>query len=456
MLNIVDQFGTASRIFLTSMWQAGFNHPTLVLEDDGYLPENVFSVYQYFMGEIDQNFNLNQQIRTARPLYFNEVPVPRFWEISADNHSGQIHEGHHLRGKIFYAEPLHLRLVKRVDWYDETGNVRLVDCYNKFGRKFGEMIFDADQKPVHTIYYHLDGFEVIVFNHVTQDVILNYQGQTYKFNDYLALVRFFLDECAINQEEIIFNSLSYCFFVAHTRKQAKRNILFWQEGIGDHLPGNMLTMLASNHYQSDIIIANPVTYQKILSLVDPAYQRNIHLLGYCYPHAIKVKKGQNILIFTNSDQIEQLDKIVHALPQLEFQIGAITEMSSKLMALEQIENVQLHPNLTQDKINELWEHGDIYLDINRGNEILAAVETAYLQNLVIFAFEETMHNGDYIAGQHRFRLDQVDQLIERLDQVSQDDQQAQLARDRQRVHANEISVKEFQTGLKGVLQREEA
>lgn len=168
------------------------------------------------------------------------------------------------------------------------------------------------------------------------------------------------------------------------------------------------------------------------------------------------KKGQNILIFTNSDQIEQLDKIVHALPQLEFQIGAITEMSSKLMALEQIENVQLHPNLTQDKINELWEHGDIYLDINRGNEILAAVETAYLQNLVIFAFEETMHNGDYIAGQHRFRLDQVDQLIERLDQVSQDDQQAQLARDRQRVHANEISVKEFQTGLKGVLQREEA
>lgn len=68
MLNIVDQFGTASRIFLTSMWQAGFNHPTLVLEDDGYLPENVFSVYQYFMGEIDQNFNLNQQIRTARPF----------------------------------------------------------------------------------------------------------------------------------------------------------------------------------------------------------------------------------------------------------------------------------------------------------------------------------------------------------------------------------------------------
>ena len=50
----------------------------------------------------------------------------------------------------------------------------------------------------------------------------------------------------------------------------------------------------------------------------------------------------------------------------------------------------------------------------------------------------------------------MDQLIERLDQVSQDDQQAQLARDRQRVHANEISVKEFQTGLKGVLQREEA
>lgn len=451
MLNIIDQYNRASRIFLTSLWQAGFQHPSLSLEDDGYLPDHVFSVYQYFMGEIDQDFQEISSLKDRQPRYFNEVPVPRYWEIAGDNQSAKITDFHHLRAKIFYAEPLHLRQVKRVDWYDDEGIVRLVDCYNKYGRKFAEMIFDAKQTPVQTIFYHVQGYEVIILNHVTQDIILNDQNQFRKFNNYLELVHFFLNECLEYPQDVIFNTLSYSFFVAHQRKKPGRNLLFWQENIGDQVPGNMLSLLSASNYRGEVIVPNRLTYQKLTSMVDHAKHEQLHLLGYCYPHPEDKKGGHRVLICTNSDQIEQLHAIVTSLPQLEFHIAALTEMSTKLVAFEQFKNVFLYPNVAPDKMKDLWRRSDIYLDINRGNEILSAVEQAYLNHLIILAFEETLHNEAYVAPQHCFGLHRLDSLIETLDRVSSDPQWAHQALTLQKYHANEISIEEFQAGLKGVL-----
>ncbi len=69
--------------------------------------------------------------------------------------------------------------------------------------------------------------------------------------------------------------------------------------------------------------------------------------------------------------------MVETLPDFKFHIAAITEMSDKLMQLDQYANVHLYPSINIDRVNELYQLCDIYLDIDEGNEILNAVEQAF-------------------------------------------------------------------------------
>ena len=57
-------------------------------------------------------------------------------------------------------------------------------------------------------------------------------------------------------------------------------------------------------------------------------------------------------------------------------IGAITEMSTTLMGLGKYDNVKLYPTITQE--DQLFTC-DIYLNINKGGEIVNAIERAMLQ-----------------------------------------------------------------------------
>ncbi len=75
------------------------------------LPEGVTSVYSYYC---------QMEAGHGKPLYFNQIKVPPFWEITGTNGEGEIWEYSEKRAKIFYAEPKHLRHVKNVDWMDKN------------------------------------------------------------------------------------------------------------------------------------------------------------------------------------------------------------------------------------------------------------------------------------------------------------------------------------------------
>ena len=80
MLNVFDSYSRESQDLLHSMKESGFDHPTVVLEPNGFLPDGVESPFIYFLG---------QPKGEKRGRYFNEVPVPDFWEVSGDNSSGK-------------------------------------------------------------------------------------------------------------------------------------------------------------------------------------------------------------------------------------------------------------------------------------------------------------------------------------------------------------------------------
>ena len=87
-------------------------------------------------------------------------------------------------------------------------------------------------------------------------------------------------------------------------------------------------------------------------------------LGYHYQFKRDNFLRRDALILTNSDQIEQVEAIVEALPDVTFRIAAVTEMSSKLLDMLRYPNVVLYQNASPQKIQELYQLSDIYLDIN--------------------------------------------------------------------------------------------
>ncbi|MGN0242034.1 MAG: accessory Sec system glycosylation chaperone GtfB, partial [Candidatus Weimeria sp.] len=128
----------------------------------------------------------------------------------------------------------------------------------------------------------------------------------------------------------------------------------------------------------------------------------VHPLGFIYDFSRKNNHGHDVLICTNSDQIEELDVIVTSLPQLNFHIAAVTEMSERLMAFSRYPNVRLYPVVKKTAVNKLFLKCDLYFDINYGMEILSSVERAFLNNMLILSFKDTVHRRRYTADCHIF------------------------------------------------------
>ena len=127
------------------------------------------------------------------------------------------------------------------------------------------------------------------------------------------------------------------------------------------------------------------------------------------------------MIFTNSDDVENLEDIIKALPDFMIHVAAVTEMSNKLLALDRYENVRLYPNVRQKRIDELFEQCDFLLDINRGKEILGAGERGFLHNHLILTFKDVMHNDRVVAESLRFKAGDYESLTETLKKAAEDE-----------------------------------
>ena len=401
-----DTYSTDSQNLHTSFKLAGKDYPVVVIDDDGFLPDGVTSVYGYFLGEFPEGEKI-----PGKPIYFNQITVPEYWEISANNSSGKVHDLNKERARIFYAEPKHKRLVKVVDWYDDRGVVRSSDHYNRYGALYARTIFNNQGKKVNKSYFDAEGREIIVENFVTKDIILNEGKQVHMFNNKKELILYFMKKTGYEHSRLFFNTLSTSFIVSQELgDNGMGDVLFWQEPVRPDVPGNMKIILDGKATRTGkIMVQNKASYEKFVELgVSTDY---IQSLGYIYPFKKENAYKPEALICTNSDRIAHCQKIVEALPEVHFYIVALTEMSSKLMSMDNYENVSLYPGVKMGILEELFEKCDYYLDINHEAEIVSAVQKAFLYNHAIVAFNETAHNRYYVAQEHIYAMDNVDQMI---------------------------------------------
>lgn len=412
---LFDSYSADSRRLYDSFRLAGCECSVVVLENNDFLPEEAMSAYDLFLGYYGER---GRQL--GKPRFFNEVAVPEHWSINAgvgETNYGRITYQHEEKGRIYYWESPKKYRVKAVDWFDRKGAVRFRDHYNRYGAVCARTVYDGQGKELGKTWFSAGGQEAITKNCVTGDLIVN-DGELVKFfRTEMDMIVYFFRRAGFEQKKVFYNSLANPFLVSERLTAAKKqDVLFWQEDAGDEIPGNMRKILSGQAARTDrIMVQRRSVYKRLLELgADPD---KVHGLGHVHDFKKKNEHRRQALICTNSERIEHCEELIRAFPQMHFHIAAVTLMSPKLMDLGKYENVTLYPGAQADIFDELFQSCDYYFDINHWTEIVSAVYQAFLHNQVIFAFEETAHNREYVADAHVYPIEEFDRLVSDLREI---------------------------------------
>ena len=287
---LFDSYMTDSQNLHNSFIMSNVDCKAVVISDDGFIPDNVISLYQSFLG----TFNT-----AGKPKYFNEIPVPDYWEISGSNTSGEISNMGNVRARIFYAYPTHKRIVRAVEWLDKNDIVRSCDYYNKYGALYARATFDKSQKIILKSYFDKNGREIIVEDYVTNDIILNRNNKVMIFRSKVEFVTYFLEENNLTDTRLFVNSLGTPFFVSNSLGERyeshTRDLLFWQEQRRDDIPGNMKFILEGKAPRiKNIYVQKKNSYDALINLGVP--KESVKPLGYVYPFARRSRRRKEALI----------------------------------------------------------------------------------------------------------------------------------------------------------------
>ncbi|MCD8771533.1 accessory Sec system glycosylation chaperone GtfB [Mammaliicoccus sciuri] len=411
MINLFETFDKQSIILYNSFKFSGMNRQTIVIEGDGFMPNDVQTPYEFFA----ENENM-----PIKPLYFNQVQTPRYWMIEGNNNEAVIKDTGDIKARIIYKKNYNQRIVERIEWLNKQGHTQYIDYYNKYGYSYAKVVLDPNtHRRILKRYFNAKGESFLVENFITNDVVLNWKGKEYFFHSKIQFVNFYIQEARLESEQFLINSFSIPAAVMNGLQEANNDYLFWQGEITSDIIRHMENLLSKERRSFSIIVPSEAAYEQIQSSISNQWKDRIHLSGYVYQFLKANNHSNQVLTLTNSDQIPHLEELVQTHPQLDFHIAALTEMSNVLMNLNQYGNVQLYPNAKKDEFKALYQKCDIYLDINKGNEILDAVRAAFDYKLLILGYDATAHNKVVTAPTHLFDVTQPQQLINKLQEVTQ-------------------------------------
>lgn len=413
---LFDQYSVESQLLHESFIQTGCECLAISLEENDFLPSAVTSVYDMISGD----FWIEEEKRGC-PRYFNEIAVPDNWSIHAGDKSvGNITYQHEEKGKIYYLQSEKHHLVEAVDWYDRKGCVRFRDHYNRYGNICARTVYDGNGKELCKSRFSKSGKEFITENFVTGDIILNYDDVMKIFRSKQELTGYWFNREGLGKNRIFYNSLVDSFFISNRLGGVERkDILFWQKSLCQDTLENMRMILGATSGRMDkIMVQKRSVYEKI-SEFDLDKSR-VGKLGYIYSFKKENAHKPEAFIFTHSDKIEHCEELIQRFPQMHFHIAAITAMSSKLIKLENYNNVSLYPGAGKQVQDRLFLTCDYYFDINYMSEVRSAVYQAFLHNQLIFAFQETIHNKEYVLQDLIYPVAEFDRMVSDLKVVMED------------------------------------
>ena len=101
------------------------------------------------------------------------------------------------------------------------------------------------------------------------------------------------------------------------------------------------------------------------------------------------KEKYHTAIFTNACEMEHLEFLIKALPNVHFHILAHTSFASQVVDLQRYLNVSIYPQFNPYNFENVLSKIDFYLDINHFNEIMNITQEIHNLGKPIFAFDNT-------------------------------------------------------------------
>ena len=145
--------------------------------------------------------------------------------------------------------------------------------------------------------------------------------------------------------------------------------------------------------------------------------KNHHLRPLQKSHIYPIKEPLTCLIYTSSDQIEQIDTLIQSLPNIQFKIAARVMVSDRLKQLLVYPNVTVYAgiNYLVELDRELIETSQVLLDINHGEKTEEVLDQFSERGKLILAFENTKYRE---VGQITYKVEQVQEMIEKLRELN--------------------------------------
>lgn len=392
MLSIFEKWTNCEKKIVESY----ANNNVYVLEDDGFLPENIESPYRYYVSKYGYKSS------NPSPLFADLLEISELWDIDMSFEKAEIWDAGIKKAEIEYAEPIEFHNVKSVSWMLPNGVVYKKDNYDTYGKLYFTELYAEDGSLDVRIYLSAEKKPVIIYQPKFDLYTLMYGGKVIARLDSKQefLVHFVNNEFA-TEEAILFNSVDLAQSLQDVNILNKKILI---QGKIDNL-----SMYQKLFERTDISLlfdseAEIIRWKDLLKISCKQFHYSVKSFH-------ENSFGNEILILTNSDRIEQIEKIVQELQAFKFHIGAKTRMSNKLLALRQYENVSLYEGISESKRVELLEKCSYYLDINHYDEICDAVYEAYRYNLLIVGFDITIHDKSYILPENIFDVSDIDAMI---------------------------------------------
>lgn len=331
-------------------------------------------------------------VHKEKDLYYAFIDIPQYWSVRADGLNGAIYDNKTKKANIYFKNPIEKRMVSRVEWIDRNNTVYRIDYYNKYGYKYCSENVRGGNVTGREFYDRNGDIKVIeqIGSKTYTMLGTGISPRSYRgFADYLEA---YLKSNEIYDENIWLTS---------------DEIL--NKFAGDY--GNFkISYLPQNRLNSDVKETNQTnTSFRILCSEEQQvnwYKDNSDCKCdrlYLYFENNKSKFGKmEAFIITESDQLEYIEQLINDFQAITFHIAASTNMSDKLMRLDINNNVELYPCITEQKRKELFEKCDIYMDINHSRELYNAVNQALINNMLILAFDNTVHSKELYPMENIF------------------------------------------------------
>lgn len=416
MINLFQTYNQDAWDIHYTQLRQGKDYPTIVIEDDGFLPSDVTSIY-HFLGYNTCEYN---------PLHLNDLTLPLAYEVDREGADFFIMSDDMIVGRvILQGEPIE-RIVKEVWWLDSKGYPYKKDYYNQYGYCFKTETYVKDLGLVSTSYYSVSGEVLLDENHLVGSILYNNQLYLNK----LSLYNKCLAELGYSKEPITFNHLGTPLEIILSSLESGHELIFQEEVFVNSIPDN-LQYVIHNSDKISISVTNRSTYSILENMC------KVQFMMLLVPSKSDLGSFKDVLITTQTDQLTSIEDFVEQLPELEFHIAAPTQMSSKLFDLNKYSNVHLYPNISNNNLDDLFNQCGVFLDIAMSPTVFDANRRSLENNLLRVGLIG-VSTGKYISDANLFSLRSLDSLIDYLREVTSTEDKLQTA----------ISDENLELGLK--------